>query len=57
MPYGHQVALSVGALAMLVYSGYLGGSMVYKHGVGVQRQGSGVDEKRKNLAEVAGKSE
>lgn len=54
-PYGHQVMLSAGAFVMLLYSGYLGGTLVYKHGVGVQRQGEGAEEKKESQVEVVEK--
>jgi uncharacterized membrane protein len=45
-PYGHQILLSGASLAMTLYAAYLGGGLVYKHGVGVQRMGDGLEEKK-----------
>jgi len=45
-PYGHQIVLSGGALVMAMYAAYLGGGLVYTHGVGVQRMGAGAEEKK-----------
>jgi len=47
-PYRHQLVLSAGALVMTLYAAYLGGSLIYTHGVGVQRMGTGEEEKKKN---------
>ena len=33
----------------VIFSAYLGGSLVYKHGVGVQRQGEGKEIKEKTM--------
>lgn len=38
-------------LGGVIFSAYLGGSLVYKHGVGVQRQGEGKEIKEKTLKE------
>jgi len=45
-PYGHQIILSGGALVMTLYAAYLGGGLIYTHGVGVQRMGAGAEEKK-----------
>ena len=42
-------ALLFGAIG---YSGYLGGGLVYEHGVGVQRQGHGKEEREKEEREL-----
>lgn len=46
-PHGHQVLLSAGGLALTFYAAYLGGGLVYEHGVGVQRMGRAKVEKEK----------
>jgi uncharacterized membrane protein len=38
-------------LGGVMFSAYLGGSLVYKHGVGVQRQGEGKEIKEKSMKE------
>jgi len=45
-PYGHQIFLSCGALVMVMYAAYLGGGLVYTQKVGVQRMGTGFQEKQ-----------
>jgi uncharacterized membrane protein len=54
-PQPWNVAMSVAILGLVVYSAYLGGSLVYKFGMGVQRQGAakhvGDKEKEKMVAE------
>lgn len=45
MPTGFSLFLSALTLPGLFYSAYLGGSLVYEHGVGVMRQGSGKQNK------------
>ena len=44
-PSGLNVLLSAAMLPALMFSAYLGGSMVYKYGVGVQRMGEGAKVK------------
>lgn len=56
-PAGHQVIMSAGALGLAFYAAYLGGDMVYKHGVGVQRQGEGAENKKSQIAELTAKKE
>ncbi|KAG0645256.1 hypothetical protein D0Z07_8820 [Hyphodiscus hymeniophilus] len=56
-PAGHQVIMSVGALALAFYAAYMGGELVYKHGVGVQRQGEGAEIKKSQMEEFAAKKE
>jgi uncharacterized membrane protein len=56
-PYPHQIALSASALVMTMYAAYLGGSLVYKHSVGVQRMGSGADEKKEKLTALVNKTQ
>jgi len=45
-PYGHQIFLSSGSLAMTMYAAHLGGGLVYTHGVGVQRMEAGAEESK-----------
>jgi len=45
-PSGYQVAMSVGLTAVQFYAAYLGGDLIYTHGVGVQRQGEGAKKKQ-----------
>lgn len=52
LPSGHNVVLSGLALAAVGYSAYLGGGLVYEHGVGVQRQGNGKNEKEQGEREL-----
>jgi len=56
-PAGHQVLLSGVALGLTFYAAYLGGGLVYEHGVGVQRMGLGKELKDKEIAEKAAKKE
>lgn len=56
-PYGHQIVLSAGAIGLTLFAAYLGGGLVYKHGVGVQRMGDGLEEKKKEQKELLEKSE
>ncbi|RDW89207.1 hypothetical protein BP6252_01239 [Coleophoma cylindrospora] len=51
-PEAHQVGLSAIALMATFYAAFLGGSLIYTHGVGVQRQGKGLEEKTKKMAEI-----
>ena len=39
--------MSVIALTTQFYAAYLGGDLIYTHGVGVQRQGEGAELKQK----------
>lgn len=39
-------------IATLIGSAYLGGSLVYKYGVGVQRQGDGAEIKQGTLKDA-----
>lgn len=55
-PYGHQILLSAVAMGLTMFAAYLGGSLVYKHGVGVQRMGDGLEEKKKAEKKVVEKS-
>jgi uncharacterized membrane protein len=53
------LALGAGGMALMAYSAYLGGSMVYHHGVGVGSAGGLLESEApeittRNLAEVAG---
>ncbi|KAH8588502.1 hypothetical protein B0O99DRAFT_746759 [Bisporella sp. PMI_857] len=48
-PYPHQIVLSGGTLLMPFYAAYLGGSLICKHGMGVQHMGDGVEEEKKEL--------
>jgi len=56
-PHNHQVVLSGGALGLLFFSAYLGGSLVYKHGVGVQRMGDGANVKKEELKKRGAKAD
>lgn len=56
-PYNHQILLSAGGLGMTLFAAFLGGSLVYKHGVGVQRMGEGAKEKQKEVTELVHKKE
>ena len=46
LPSHLNAGLSMIALGGLMYSGFLGGVLVYKYGYGVQRQGDAPDVKR-----------
>lgn len=46
-PEGHQILLSAGGLALTFYAAYIGGGLVYEHGVGVQRMGRAKAKKEK----------
>lgn len=46
-PAGHQIAMSAVFMGVQMYAAYLGGGLIYTHGVGVQRQGEGAKEKQK----------
>lgn len=50
-PSDLNVLISSVMLGGVVYSAYLGGSLVYKHGVGVQRQGDGKTIKENMMSE------
>jgi uncharacterized membrane protein len=56
-PSGHQVLFSGALLLVAFYAAYLGGGLVYEHGVGVQRMGSGAEEKQKAMDEYAAKKQ
>jgi uncharacterized membrane protein len=43
-------------LSGVVFSAYLGGTLVYKHGVGVQRMGEGKDIKEEGISRKTGMS-
>lgn len=49
---GANVLISSILFGAVAYSGYLGGGLVYEHGVGVQRMGDGKKEKDRKVAEV-----
>jgi uncharacterized membrane protein len=51
LPSAMNVLISSLMLGGVMYSAYLGGSLVYKHGVGVQRQGEGKEIKEKTMSE------
>lgn len=51
-PYGHQILFSGVALGLTLYAAYLGGGLVYEHGVGVQRMGHGKELKEKDIKEA-----
>jgi len=44
-PAGHQIAMSAVLMAIQMYAAFLGGDLIYKHGVGVQRMGEGAKKK------------
>ncbi|EON67570.1 hypothetical protein W97_06938 [Coniosporium apollinis CBS 100218] len=52
IPTGTHQVMSAAALPMLFFSAYLGGAMVYKYGVGVQRMGEA-----KRIKEDSGRDE
>jgi len=45
-PAGHQIAMSAVLVAVQVYAAYLGGDLIYSHGVGVQRMGEAAKKKQ-----------
>jgi uncharacterized membrane protein len=45
-PAGHQVVVSAALMAVQMYAAYLGGDLVYTHGVGVQRMGEGAKKQQ-----------
>jgi len=45
-PAGHQVVMSAILMAVQMYAAYLGGDLIYTHGVGVQRMGEGAKKKQ-----------
>jgi uncharacterized membrane protein len=45
-PAGHQVAMSAVLTAVQMYAAYLGGDLIYSHGVGVQRMGESAKKKQ-----------
>lgn len=51
MPWGGNALVSVAILVLVAYSAFLGGGLVYTHGVAVQRMGKGKEEKDKTMAE------
>lgn len=51
MPSGVNVLISSMILGGVIYSAYLGGTLVYKYGVAVQRQGDGKAIKEKMMSE------
>lgn len=54
-PAGHQVLMSMSALLIAFYAAYLEGGLVYSRGVGVQRMGTGAEEKKEMDAYAAKK--
>ncbi|GAA5909041.1 hypothetical protein JCM6882_004976, partial [Rhodosporidiobolus microsporus] len=50
LPYLNSVLAAL-ALPLFFYSAYLGGSLVYEYGVGVQRQGEGKEVKEREEKE------
>jgi uncharacterized membrane protein len=48
MPWGGNALVSAGMLGLIAYAAFLGGSLVYAHGVAVQRMGKGKEEKEKS---------
>jgi len=55
-PYPHQIILSGGTLVMSLYAAYLGGSLIYKHGVGVKRMGAGKEERKDEMKKAVDKT-
>jgi hypothetical protein len=49
--------MSIGALLIAFYAAYLGGGLVYSRGVGVQRMGTGEEEKKKEMNAYAAKKQ
>jgi len=49
MPGGGNALVSVVMLGMVAYAAFLGGGLVYTHGVAVQRMGKGKEEKEKTM--------
>jgi len=45
-PAGHQVVLSAVLMAVQMYAAYLGGDLIYAHGVSVQRMGEAAKKKK-----------
>jgi len=45
-PAGHQVVISAVLTAVQIYAAYLGGDLIYSHGVAVQRMGGGSKKKQ-----------
>lgn len=56
MVSGSDAVFSGAMIAALMGSAYLGGSLVYKYGVGVQRQGEGARIKQGEIAEANNKA-
>lgn len=52
LPDGVNALVSSVLLGGVIFSAYLGGSLIYKHGVGVQRQGDGKEIKEKMIRDV-----
>jgi len=49
MPWGGNAFVSALMLGAVAYAAFLGGGLVYAHGVAVQRMGKGKEEKEKNI--------
>ncbi len=49
-PTGGNALVSVVMLGGVAYAAFLGGGLVYTHGVGVQRMGKGKEEKEESIA-------
>jgi uncharacterized membrane protein len=45
-PAGHQIVMSAVFLVVQGYAAYLGGDLIYAHGVGVQRMGQAAKKKQ-----------
>ncbi|KAE9374036.1 hypothetical protein N431DRAFT_404522 [Stipitochalara longipes BDJ] len=45
-PAGHQIVMSAALMAVQMYAAYLGGDLIYAHGVGVQRMGEAAKKKQ-----------
>jgi uncharacterized membrane protein len=46
-PAGYQVVMSAILMVVQVYAAYLGGDLIYAHGVGVQRMGEAAKKKQR----------
>jgi len=52
LPSGLNTVISSIMLGTVAYSAFLGGGLVYTHGVGVQRMGKGKEEKDANIKKI-----
>lgn len=56
LPTGVNTLISATMLGGVIYSAYLGGGLVYEHGVGVQRMGKGKEIKDSMIEEEKSKA-